>query len=88
MHAQLIQKEEIENYHLIPAEQDNTKKWKELLKYFERLGNQYKGKCHIDFNTSEGIRAVETTVWSVYEDRVQLKGSISLPLNAILEIHH
>jgi hypothetical protein len=50
------------------------------------LGNNFKCKCKIVFNTSDGAKLVETTVWSVSENHVLLKGDIVIPLNAIIKV--
>lgn len=83
---ELINKEDITNYTLIKAEVDQTEYYSRILKYFERLGNEFKGKCTISFNTSQGHKMVNTTVWSVTDNFVQLKGGISIPLSSIIEV--
>lgn len=50
------------------------------------LGNNFKCKCKIVFNTSDGAKIVETTVWSVSENHVLLKGDIVIPLNAVIKV--
>lgn len=84
--SNLIQKEEIQNYTFAKAQEDKTVHFREVLKYFERLGNEFKGKCSIVFNTTEGAFTVETTVWSVTDGYCQLKGGISIPLSSIIEV--
>ncbi len=51
-----------------------------------KLGNAYKGKIRIVFATTEGDRAVETTVWAATEQNVQLKGDVNIPVRAIREV--
>lgn len=82
----LIEKELIPEIKFANAEVVQTAHYRQVLKYFERLGNEFKGKCSISFNTTEGIRTVNTTVWSVTEDYCQLKGGISIPLRSITEV--
>lgn len=84
--SNLIQKEEIQNYTFARAEEDKTLLFREVLKYFERLGNEFKGKCTIVFNTTEGPLKVQTTVWSVTDGYCQLKGGVSIPLSSIIEV--
>lgn len=84
--AAIINKEDIIQYSFSKAEEDKSAHFKEVLKYFERLGNEFKGKCTIIFNTTEGTKAVQTTVWSVTDDYCQLKGGISIPLSSIIEV--
>jgi hypothetical protein len=50
------------------------------LDYAVRLGNEHKGKTSISFVSSEGIVQVETTIWSVRDKELSLKGGISIPL--------
>lgn len=82
----LIEKELIPQIKFAKAEVDQTTHYHRVLKYFERLGNEFKGKCSISFNTTDGIRTVNTTVWSVTEGYCQLKGGISIPLSSITEV--
>lgn len=87
MFENLIPKEEVETYHIVPAHDDKSDYWKEHLNYAVRLGNEFKSKTTITFNTTEGPRSVETTVWSLTENYISLKGGILLPLNSILNVH-
>lgn len=82
----LIEKELIPQIKFAKAEVDQSAHYFQVLKYFERLGNEFKGKCSISFNTTEGIRTVNTTVWAVTEGFCQLKGGISIPLSSIVEV--
>lgn len=82
-----IEKEEIGNYHIIPAPEDKTEFWKEQLNYSVRLGNEFKSKTSITFNTDEGLRTVYTTVWSLTENYIQLKAGILIPLSSITDVH-
>ncbi|GAB3006385.1 hypothetical protein GCM10027051_02060 [Niabella terrae] len=87
MSEQLIDKEEISNYHIIPAELDKTEYWNDKLKYYVRLGNAYKGKTTLTFNTTEGERTVYTTVWSLTDNYLELKAGIVIPLNSLTDVH-
>lgn len=64
----------------------------DMLERFKRLeramllGNAYKGKTRIIFNTDDGDRVVETTVWATTERSIQLKGGVSIPVRAIREV--
>lgn len=82
----LIEKEDIVNVTFAKAEEDKSKHYYQVLKYFERLGNEFKGKCIISFNTTEGLKYVNTTVWSVTEKYCQLKGRVHIPLSSITEV--
>jgi hypothetical protein len=52
-----------------------------------RLGNEFKGKTNITFETTEGPVSVETTVWSVAGGHLQLKGGTMIPVDSIVDIH-
>lgn len=85
--ATLIAKEEIPQYRIVPAFVDNSAHWERELSYAVRLGNEFKGKTNITFETTQGPRSVSTTVWSVTDNYLQLKGGMSIPLNSIIEVH-
>ncbi len=87
MQTQLINKEEIPLLKITDAQTDMSKTWREMLEYGVRLGNQFKGKASISFQTNEGIRTVETTIWSATEHYLSLKGGISIPLKSITDLH-
>jgi len=50
------------------------------------LGNANHVKCKIVFNTKDGFRKVETTVWAVDDKQLSLKSGIHIPINAIHRI--
>jgi hypothetical protein len=85
--ANLIAKEEIPRYHIVPAFVDNTSQWEKELTYAARLGNEFKGKTSITFETTQGPCSVTTTVWSVTSDYIHLKGGMTIPLNSIIDVH-
>ena len=86
--ATLIAKEEISQYKIIPAFVDNSAHWSKELDYAMRLGNEFKGKTSITFETTQGPKSVSTTVWTVTEDGyVQLKGGTIIPLNSVIDVH-
>ena len=86
--ARLIQKEEIPALHLVPAFVDNSQKWRQELLYATRLGNEFKGKTAITFETTQGPCEVETTIWSVTDNYLQLKGGITIPLQSVITVHY
>ncbi len=47
------------------------------------LGNIEHNKIRITFETEDGLKAVETTVWATTETEVSLKGGVSIPLSSI-----
>jgi hypothetical protein len=87
MEHTMILKEEIGQYHIIPGHEDKTDFWKQELSYAVRLGNEFKGKTTVTFETTEGSRTVQTTVWSLTDNYIVLKGGITIPLNSITEVH-
>ena len=85
--ATLIAKEEIPLYRIVPAFVDKSDQWEKDLNYATRLGNEFKGKTSITFETTQGPRIVSTTVWSVSRDFLQLKGGMNIPVNSIIDVH-
>ncbi len=83
----IIAKEEIGQYRIVPAFVDRTSFWMNQLQYSCRLGNEFKGKTVITFETSRGPRAVETTVWSVTDNHLTLKGGVEIPLNSVIDLY-
>lgn len=85
--ATLVLKEEIPALRLVPAFVDKTIQWLDQLRYAVRLGNEFKGKSVITFETSQGPRRVETTVWSLTDHYLTLKGGTAIPLNSVTDVH-
>jgi hypothetical protein len=86
MLGESIQKESIEVNKIIPADQNHTEELRNKLNSAQRLGNEFKSKADITFNTNEGAKTVNTTVWSVTEKYLQLKNGIHIPLNSLIDI--
>ena len=87
MEHTMILKEEIGQYDIVPSLEEKKGQLKQELSYAERLGNEFKGKATITFETTRGARTVQTTVWSLTENYIVLKGGITVPLNSITEVH-
>jgi hypothetical protein len=85
--ATLIAKEQITEYRIVPAFVDRSAQWLDQLQYSCRLGNEFKGKTVITFETTQGPKSVETTVWSVTDNHVMLKGGVSIPLNSVIDLY-
>jgi hypothetical protein len=51
-----------------------------------RLGNMFKGKVKIVFEDSEGLKMVETTIWSLTDKNIVLKNGILLPIHRVHSI--
>jgi hypothetical protein len=85
--ATLIAKERIPDFRIVPAFVDRSTQWLDQLQYSCRLGNEFKGKTVITFETTSGPKSVETTVWSVTDNHVTLKGGLSIPLNSVIDLY-
>lgn len=86
MKAELIEKEEVINYHFIKADTKESQITREKLERAVRLGNEYKGKTQITFMTDQGPKRIETTVWTLTENHIQIKGSVAIPLTSLMEL--
>ncbi len=86
MTGELIEKEEIDVSKLIPAEKSLSEEQLARIDSAQRLGNEFKGKASISFNTTEGVKRVSTTVWSVTEHYLQLKNNIHIPIKSVVDI--
>lgn len=84
----LIEKEHINEYKLIPAANIKVDELRAKLNAAQRLGNEFKSKVSIAFNTTEGPMRVETTVWSLTEGYIQLKSAVLIPLVSILSVEY
>lgn len=85
--AAIIAKEQIPEYRIVPAFVDRSSLWLNQLQYSCRLGNEFKGKTVITFETTTGPKAVETTVWSVTDNHLTLKGGLNIPLNSVIDLY-
>jgi len=83
--VELIQKEEVQNYHFALAKAGQTVTRANLERAL-RLGNEFKSKTIITFMTDQGPKKIETTVWTLTEDYIQIKGSVSIPISSLIEI--
>ncbi len=53
----------------------------------QTLGNLYHQKVNIIYLLRDGeIQQVETTIWAVGQEYIVLKGGVTIPVHAILEI--
>ncbi|HLT87117.1 MAG TPA: hypothetical protein VKZ57_05970 [Sphingobacterium sp.] len=86
MTVQIIEKERIGEYKIVPAEVDNTAALYDKLRSALRLGNEFKSKTTIVFQTEDGPKRVETTVWSLTEQYVQIKNGVLIPLRSIIKV--
>lgn len=51
-----------------------------------KLGNTEHGKCRIVFEDDEGMKAVETTIWTFDPDNIVLKYGMSIPVSRVLSV--
>ena len=51
-----------------------------------RLGNNEQVKCRILFRDDQGIKYVETTVWTFDRDRIVLKYGTTIPIQRVIDI--
>ncbi|WP_316765573.1 hypothetical protein [Pedobacter frigiditerrae] len=88
MNAELIEKETIDVTQIIPAETNLSEEAITRLASAQRLGNEFKAKATITFNTKEGAKKVYTTVWAVTEKYIQLKNNIHIPIKCVIDIEY
>lgn len=86
MPVEIIEKEQIGYLNIINSKEDHTVELKTKLDEAQRLGNEFKSKAIITFNTTIGPKRVDTTVWSVTEKYIQLKNNIHIPLKSLIDI--
>lgn len=86
MIGELIEKEAIVVSEIIAANQNHSEELRGKLNSAQRLGNEFKSKADITFNTKSGPKTVNTTVWSVTEKYLQLKNGIHIPLRSLIDI--
>ncbi|MFP5080989.1 hypothetical protein [Pedobacter sp. JCM 36344] len=88
MLGEVIAKESIEISQIIPAEENHTEELRIKLNSAQRLGNEFKAKADITFNTKQGFKTVSATVWSVTEKYIQLKSGVHIPLSSVIDIDY
>ncbi len=86
--VELISKEDIPKYKLARASEDHITELLQKLQGALRLGNEFKSKATITFQTVEGPKRVETTVWTLTDDALQIKNGVVLPLGSLLDIDY
>ena len=88
MIGQIIAKEEIPLYKIVKAPEDHSKELRNKLENAMRLGNAFKSKATIVFQAEDGPKRVETTVWNVTENFIQLKNNIFIPVKSLLDVDY
>lgn len=86
MPIEIIEKEHLSYLNIINANEDHSAELKTKLDEAQRLGNEFKSKAVITFNTTIGPKRVDTTVWAVTEKYIQLKNNIHIPLKSLIDI--
>jgi hypothetical protein len=86
MTAELIEKELIDVTKIIPSDTNLSEELISILALAPRLGNEFKAKTTITFNTTDGAKKVYTTVWAVTEKYIQLKNNIHIPIKCVIDI--
>lgn len=84
----LIAKESINNYKIIAADGNKAEELYHKLNDAQRLGNEFKSKVTIIFNTEDGPMRIETTVWSLTDKYIQIKSGVLIPLAAIISVEY
>lgn len=87
MDAQLIEKEQVVNYKFTKADKHDVNVTKDKLERALRLGNEYKTKTSIVFQTEEGAKRIDTTIWTLTEDFIQIKGGVAIPITSIIDVN-
>lgn len=86
----LIPKEEVSHfkfvtYDVLNTEEERKERFGKLQKAM-LLGNGYKAKVKITFETLEGRRKIETTVWEASEDQLMIKSDVMIPIHAVVDV--
>jgi hypothetical protein len=86
----VIPKEEVGKFKFVANDVLNSQEErKERFSKLEKamlLGNGYKTKVKITFETLEGVKKIETTVWEASEDQLMIKSDVMIPIHAIVDV--
>ena len=87
----LIEKEDIEVVHFIKTSTSiNPSEFVALLNDLNKaviLGNsQNHVKVKITFDTTDGLRMVNTTIWQADDKGITLKGGVMIPVHSIVKV--
>lgn len=90
-HVTLIEKEHLPQIQFIKSDVLTEKPMKarrqENLMRALMLGNNYRCKVKITFKTDTGfIKQVETTIWSITDKYLLLKGNLFIPIRAMVDL--
>jgi len=88
--AQIIPKEQISSLRFPrqPLMLSQSERTGILLNMEEatRLGNTEHGKCRIVFQDDEGLKAVETTIWTFDPENIVLKYGMTIPVARVVSV--
>lgn len=89
-HAVAIPKEEVANlvfpHDAVQLSEEHRIRRDSKIQRAMQLGNNEHGKCRILFRDAEGLKVVETTVWSFDRDNIVLKYGLMIPVARVLDI--
>lgn len=87
---QRIEKEDIPKYQFVSYDVLEDKAERDArqadLQKAMVLGNGAQVKIAFVFQTTDGLKKVETTVWAATDASIQIKGGVSVPVHCIKEI--
>jgi len=90
MNATLIPKELIATLHFprqaLLLSEHQRRRIMERMHEATRLGNAEHGKCRIIFEDDEGVKAVETTIWTYDPENIVLKYGMTIPVSRVLSV--
>jgi len=88
--AVLIPKEDIPQYHFVSfdvLENETEREQRSVdLQKAMLLGNTDHVKIKLYFQTTEGLKEVETTVWAFTDSQVVLKSGTNVPVHSISKV--
>ena len=86
----LVEKEEIPDLSFPKSEilhsHEKIAERRHKLEKAMKLGNNHKHKVRIIFEDNEGLKEVDTTIWSAMEKNVSLKAGTHIPVHRIHDI--
>jgi hypothetical protein len=90
MNALQIEKEQIRSLtypsQVSEKSPDRTRELMEKCRRAMALGNLHKVKCSIFFMDAEGLKKVNTTIWGLFDNYIELKGGVQLNLRYVEDI--
>ena len=89
-HAVEVPKEKIVDLHFpsepVQLSEEHRRQRDRKLERAMQLGNVEHIKCRILFRDAEGLKQVNTTVWSFDRQSIVLKSGVTIPLARVLDI--